>query len=432
MAQVISLTPPLQPISGEVTLPGSKSHTNRCLLLAALASGQSVLTHASLSDDSRVLIAALTKLGVKIVVQTDLIKINGTGGNFLPVKTSINVGGAGTAMRFLTALCSAIPGAQIILKGNNRLNQRPIRELVDALRQLGANISYLKTPGQAPLLIKGQRLIGSKPISINGTVSSQFFSALLLIASLIKTGLNIKVLGVQASPSYIDMTIEALKNFGAAVKNRGYRQYLVKPNQLPLPRTCPIEGDASGASYFWAMAAVSAGTVKVENINPDSVQGDVQFAGLLEKMGCRVVADRNGCWIQVAGPKILIGIVANMLSMPDTAQTLAVTAAFARGSTKITGLATLKNKETDRLAALKTELKQMNILSQTTADSIFIQGNQPQPARIKTYADHRMAMAFSVAGAKIPLEMREPQVVSKSFPDFWDQVAQLGIKVRNL
>lgn len=429
MAQTICLTPPIKPISGEVTLPGSKSHTNRSLILAALASGQSVLKQASLSDDSRTLIRALKNLGVKISIQADSIKVIGTNGKFLPIRTTINVGAAGTAIRFLTALCSAIPGTQIILQGNKNLNQRPIKDLVIGLRQIGAKIEYLKKPGRPPLLITGQKLTALKPISINGTISSQFVSALLLIGPLIKTGLTIDVLGIQASSSYIDMTIETLKTFGVIVNNHHYNQYQIKPNQPYLPQICQIEGDASGASYFWAMAAISQGAIKVQNINPDSVQGDVRFPDLLAKMGCQVVTNPVGRWIQVTGPKIPNGISANMRLMPDTAQTLAVVAAFAKGSTKITGLSTLKNKETDRLLALKTELAKMTILSRITSDSIMISGGQPQPAKINTYQDHRMAMAFAVAGAKLPLTINQPQVVNKSFPGFWDKIKKLGIKL---
>lgn len=432
MAQTIRLTPSLKKLAGEVILPGSKSHTNRCLIAAALASGRSVLQQASLSDDSRALITALIKLGVKISVQADSIIVTGAGGNFLPQTMIINVCAGGTTMRFLTALCSAIPGARITLGGTARLNRRPIKELVNSLRQLGADIAYLNQAGQAPLLIKGKKLAAIKPLSLDGTVSSQFISALLLISPLLKTGLTVNILGVPVSASYLEMTAQAMQAFGVNVSRRHERRFLVKPGQSYEPRTCPIEGDASGASYFWALAAVALGTVRVKNISPDSVQGDVQFVRLLEKMGCLVAVNKRERWIEVTGPEVLTGITANMRSMPDTAQTLAVVAAFAQGRTKVTGLETLKNKETDRLLAVKTELKKMGIFSRTTSDSIIVTGGRPTSARIKTYQDHRMAMSFSVAVGKITMEISDPRVVNKSFPGFWEQLKNLGIKVSHL
>ncbi len=429
MAQKIILTPPIKKISSTVILPGSKSLTNRSLILASLAKGKSVLKDASLSDDSLVLINALKILGTKITTQPGQITVFGTGGKFLPVKTTLNLKAAGTSLRFLTALCAAIPNTQVILKGTKRLHQRPIKELVQVLNQLGANIAYLNQPGFAPLLIKGKILNKTNQISIKGSVSSQFITSLMLISSLLEKSLKIKVIGQPVSTSYINMTIDALNSFGIQVKNQNFKQYQIKSNQLLKKRNLKIEGDASGASYFFGLAAVNQGTIKVNNLNPDSVQGDTQFPNLLTKMGCQVTKNSTQSWVSLTGPQKLKPIVVNMELMPDTAQTLAVVSAFAKGQTKITGLSTLKHKETDRLLALNQELKKIGIVSKITPDSIIITGGQPQSTQINTYQDHRMAMAFAVASGKFPITIKNPQVVTKSFPDFWDQIQKLGIKL---
>ena len=429
MAQKLLLTPSVKKINATITLPGSKSHTNRSLILASLAKNKSVLKNASISDDSLVLISALQTLGVKIITQSNQITIYGTGGKFLPIKATINVKAAGTSFRFLTALCAAIPGVEVILKGTKRLHQRPTKNLVQALNQLGANITYLNQSGFPPLLIKGKKLQNSNQVSIKGSVSSQFFTALMLISPLLEKGLTIKVIGSQISRSYINMTIDSLKSFGIQLKNQNFKQYQIKPHQIPKNCNLKIEGDASGASYFFSLAAVNQGTIKVRNFNPSSVQGDAQFPDLLAKMSCQIIKNSAQSWVSLTGPKNLTPIKVNMELMPDTAQTLAVVAAFTQGQTQIIGLSTLKIKETDRLLALNQELKKLGIVSQVTSNSITITGGQPKSAQINTYQDHRMAMAFAAASGKIPITIKNPQVVTKSFPDFWNQIRKLGIKL---
>ena len=424
---IIELSNLKKPVVGQVVIGGSKSYTNRALILAALANGKSILTSLSLSDDSIVLIQALQKLGILIsFINKTTVEVSGNGGNFAPHTLSIDVGHAGTAMRFLTALCSLVPG-EITLDGSARMRERPIADLVDALQSLGVSISYSINEGFPPLIIKGGSC-AKNFIEMSGKISSQFISALLLIAPALSGGLEIKMTDEQISKSYIDMTIDGLQKFGVEVTNDHYKKYSIDGLQKLHPAEYQVEGDASGASYLFALAAVSGGSVTVKNINPLSAQGDVHFVDILETMGCGVSKDIKNNIISVSGPKKLNAVSVDMSLMPDTAQTLAVVAVFAKGSTHISGLSTLRVKETDRIEATKNELKKMGITCGSTHNSLTIHGGIPRAATICTYKDHRMAMAFSVAGALLSgMKIENPEVVKKSFPDYWERIAELGI-----
>jgi len=427
---ILELIPPKKKINGEVQIGGSKSYTNRALILAALAQGKSILSSVSLSEDSIVLIRALRHLGISVSqVDETTVCVVGTGGVFAAQKQTIDVGHAGTAMRFLTALCSVIPG-EITLDGSARMRERPIGNLVTALSGMGANIVYVKNEGHPPLAIRGTKLLRSQ-VTISGRVSSQFISALLLIAPVLSGGLEITLVDEQISKSYIDMTIDSLAAFGVHVTNDNYKKYHIAVREKIQTTQYQVEGDASGASYLFALAAVSGGTIRVDNINPQSAQGDIRFPDILEQMGCLVVKNKNS--ITVTGPKKLTGISVDMSLMPDTAQTLAVVAAFAQGPTTITGLSTLKVKETDRIEATKNELHKMGVKCNATSDSLIIQGGIPHGASIKTYTDHRMALAFSVAGAVgRGIQIEDPHVVKKSFPTYWEEIQKLGIHIKKL
>ncbi|MFH0772975.1 MAG: 3-phosphoshikimate 1-carboxyvinyltransferase [bacterium] len=428
----LELIPTHDPINGIVQIGGSKSYTNRALILAALANGKSTLTSLSLSDDSSVLIRALRQLEISIAfVDETTVDVIGNGGRFKPNSLSIDVGHAGTSMRFLTALCSLVPG-KITMDGTPRMRVRPIKDLVDALRHLGADIVCTNNEGFPPLIIRGGSVKNSS-VSMSGKVSSQFISALLLIAPVLKNGLEITISDEQISKSYIDMTIDSLKSFGVKVVNDNYKKYSIDRSQKCRSVQYQVEGDASGASYLFALATVTGGAVTVKNINPNSAQGDVYFVDILERMGCKVVKDGSKNTITVSGSQKLKGVSVDMSMMPDTAQTLAVVAAFAQGSTRIDGLSTLRVKETDRIDALKKELSKMGIVCDTTQNSITIHGGVPHGAKIHTYKDHRMALAFSVAGAVINgVQIEEPSVVHKSFPDFWEKIETLGIKTKKV
>lgn len=427
----ISLFPASRPLYADLIIPGSKSYTNRALLMAAQADGVSRLRWASTSSDSEALVGALRKLGVCVSAEhsagAPVLIVEGRGSSFVPLHGEIDVGPAGTTMRFLTALCAGISGADIILRGSERMHARPILQLVDALRMLGAEIDYLGSQGCPPLRIRSQQTLRGGSVTVDGSISSQFISALLLTAPLHSQPLSIEVAGQQISKSYIDMTLQSVADFGVAFENESYLRYRSHGSRFQ-PRDYDIEGDASGASYLWGLAAVSDGTVTVHNVNPDSAQGDMQFPELLARMGCTVSrAERS---VTVTGSPSLAGIQADMSNMPDTAQTLAVIAAVATGTTTITGLSTLRVKETDRIAALHTELAKLGIQSEAGPDYLVIHGGAPHAASIATYDDHRMAMSFAMLGARLPgISIQEPLVVEKSFPTFWQLLSEAGLRL---
>ncbi|MEN9846984.1 MAG: 3-phosphoshikimate 1-carboxyvinyltransferase [Pseudomonadota bacterium] len=430
--KALKLTPPGTPISHSFEVLGSKSYTNRSLVIAALASGVSNLSMASISADSEAMIQALRLLGVSIEEETGpygtTLIVEGTGGALNPYHGEINVGPAGTTMRFLTALCAAIPGIDVVLSGTERMHARPIKELVTVLRSLGAEIDYLGSEGCPPLRVRSRTHLKGGTIQMNGTVSSQFISAVLLTAPLHTNKLIVEIEGEQISKSYIDMTLQSIQEFGVTINNDSYRRYVCAAGQKYQSRVTQIEGDASGASYLWGLAAISGGKVTVKNVNPQSAQGDIHFPEVLMRMGCSVSSDSRS--ITVVGSKVLKGIEIDMSNMPDVAQTLAVIAAFAQGDTIMRGLSTLRVKETDRIAALRTELEKVGISSDSGPDYLIVHGGTPHGARIATYEDHRMAMSFAMMGARVPgIEIEEPNVVEKSFPTFWDALAESGITV---
>lgn len=433
--QSITLSPPTATINATVSVPGSKSYTNRALLSASLASGLTRLSAVSMSSDSDAMVDALRLLGVAVHESHDqdggpALIVEGCGGRFLPYDGEIDVGPAGTTMRFLTALCASIPGAHITLRGSERMHERPIKELVDALRSSGADIQYLGQDGYPPLRISSRVELRGGVVTIDGSVSSQFTSALMLSAPLRSAALTIRVVGEQTSRTYIDMTIQGLRDFGVNIENDSYRSYHIPAGQRPVARHYTIEGDASGASYLWGLAAVSGGSVTVTNVNPLSAQGDIKFPDILRDMGCAVSSSERS--ITVTAPSTLRAVNVDMSLMPDTAQTLAVIAACAQGSTTITGLHTLRIKETDRIAALHTELAKAGIHSEMGPDYIIVHGGSPQHAVISTYDDHRMAMSFALFGARPSgVSIENPGVVNKSFKSFWQTLERAGIQVAN-
>lgn len=385
----------------EIAIPGSKSLTNRAIIMASLSNGTSKISNISNSLDSQIMIKAMKKLGINIKINKNELLINGNRGIFKKFKGNINVGSAGTVTRFLTALRILVPGQMIIVK-SKKMKERPMKELINALKAIK---------------------IGK--VSIEGNVSSQFISSLLMIAPIFDKGLVINITGRKISGSYINMTIDLMKKFGVKVIKNSENKLIIR-KQSYKSINYVVESDLTGASYFFALGAISGTAVKVNNINFESQQGDLGFPDLLKKMGCKVTKNIKKSWIKVKGQKNLNGITVDMTDMPDTAQTLAVVASFAKGKTIITGLSTLKVKETDRLKALKNELNKMKIKSEITEDSITIIGGNPEKATIETYGDHRMAMAFAVAKLRIPeLKIKNPEVVKKSFPEFWEKWEQI-------
>jgi 3-phosphoshikimate 1-carboxyvinyltransferase len=407
-------------VDATLTLPGSKSYTHRALMAAALAGGESVLTNALAAEDTELTAAALAQLGAGIDWQGTTIGVTGRAGRWLPATLPIYLGNSGTSMRFLTAL-AALGEGEYLLTGTERLCQRPLGELLTALGAIGVRAASEKGDGCPPVRVTGGLTGGRAQLS--GAISSQYLSALLFIGPLAPKGLKLDITGELVSRPYVDLSLEVLSDFGIASYREGYRYFELPGDQCYQPREYQIEADASSASYFWAAAALTGGRATITNLSLDSSQGDAAFPQVLERMGCAVAPTPAGLTVQ-GGP--LRGVTVDMATMPDLVPTLAVLAAFAAGDTVITGVAHLRHKESDRLAAVATELGKLGIEARETADGLVIRGGAPKGAVIDTYNDHRIAMSFAVAGLKTPgVSITDPDCVAKSFPDFWEYFDRL-------
>ena len=420
---------------GTVALPGSKSISNRVLLLSALAKGKTTLKGLLDADDTQVMRAALKMLGVNIEEAKDGCIVHGCSGKLPKDQADLFMGNAGTAIRPLTAAL-AILGGDYRLHGVPRMHERPIGDLVDGLRMVGAQVAYEQQEGYPPLRISQGHIRTNELIKVRGDVSSQFLTALLMSLPLVaKNEICIEVIGELISKPYIDITLKLMKRFGVDVRNDNWQKFYIPANQgqpYSSPGTLYVEGDASSASYFLAAGAISQGPVRVTGVGRNSIQGDVAFADALNQMGANVMAGDD--WIEVRGVDTpsgkLQGIELNCLAIPDAAMTLAVAALFAEGSTKLTGIASWKVKETDRIAAMAKELRKVGALVDAGDD--YIQITPPKhwksPAEgIDTYDDHRMAMCFSLA-ALGPLRIRinDPACVAKTFPEYFKEFSQIA------
>ncbi len=421
----IKILPLEYSITGEITLSGCLSYTVRAMALAALTAGKVKIVNALKSDDTYAIFNAFKTLGIRVEEGSDYFVIEGDLRDVKEANYEININISGRSARTLLAILCLVPGTKI-LTCEEGFKNRPVGDLVDGLSQLGAKIEYLEKQGFLPVKIISSKLRPGK-VKINGAVSSQFVSAILMIAPLVGE-IEIEVVGEQSSKPFIDMTIEAMDSFGVHVKNNNYREYFVAGGQSYTKDIYFVEPDAISASYFWSIAALTKSKIKVLNLSPDSKQGDVKFADILGKMGCVVRKDAEG--IEVEGTDTMRGVSVDMRDMPDTAATLAVTAAFAKRKTVISGLSNLKFKETDRIEAPRRELEKMGVRAESSDNSLTIFGGNAHGAVIDTYGDHRMAMAFAVAGTRIPgVVINDPEVVSKSFPDFWKKLEEIGVKM---
>ena len=419
----------LQPISridGEVNVPGSKSLSNRALLLAALADGETTLTNLLDSDDIRHMLVALEKLGVRYELSDSKTecKVQGIGGKFkVTGETELFLGNAGTAMRPLCAVLAA-SDVLVTLTGEPRMEERPIGDLVDALLEAGADVTYLKNKGDPPLRIAGGSLSADE-VSVDGSVSSQFLTAILMAAPLFASDTLIKIKGELVSKPYIDITLDTMAKFGIDVVNNDYASFEVKGNQTyKAPGRFMVEGDASSASYFLAAGAIKGGTVKVTGIGSKSIQGDIRFADVLEAMGAKVEWDDES--ITVTGAP-LKGVDLDMNHIPDAAMTIATTALFAEGPTSIRNIYNWRVKETDRLNAMATELEKLGAKVEEGHDYITVWPTTTlNHAAIDTYNDHRVAMCFSlVALSDTPVTINDPGCTAKTFPDYFDRFATI-------
>ncbi|QLB18919.1 3-phosphoshikimate 1-carboxyvinyltransferase [Mannheimia granulomatis] len=424
---------PISRVEGEINLPGSKSLSNRALLLAALAKGTTRVTNLLDSDDIRHMLNALKALGVNYELSEvkTVCVVEGIGGAFqMQNGLSLFLGNAGTAMRPLAAaLClKGEANAQVILTGEPRMKERPIKHLVDALRQVGADVQYLENEGYPPLAITNSGLKGGK-VQIDGSISSQFLTALLMAAPLADGDMEIEIMGDLVSKPYIDITLAMMKDFGVLVENRNYQTFLVKGNQSYIsPQTYLVEGDASSASYFLAAGAIK-GKVKVTGIGKNSIQGDRLFADVLEKMGAKITWGED--FIQAEQTQ-LKGIDMDMNHIPDAAMTIATTALFAEGETIIRNIYNWRVKETDRLVAMATELRKIGAIVEEGEDFIRIQPlalENFQHAEIETYNDHRVAMCFSlVALSDTAVTILDPKCTAKTFPTYFTELARLSVR----
>jgi 3-phosphoshikimate 1-carboxyvinyltransferase len=412
---------PLHHCDAVVIIPGSKSYTHRALILSALADGESVLINALRSDDTEYTLRGLEKFGIPIFQKMDGLHVRGKGGKLEGEDEVIFLGNSGTSMRFLTAL-SALKHGRTLLDGNERMRERPIGDLLNGLSALGVRAYSIEKNDCPPVVIESQGLKGGK-VHIRGEESSQFLSALLMIAPYALEDVNVEISGHLASKPYVDMTLGVMSAFGVEVESDRYHSFFVRAGQRYLPQTYHIEGDASSASYFFAAAAITKGRVRVESFCPNSVQGDVGFLSILEKMGCEVTQGES--WAEVKG-KELNGVEVDMNTMPDLVPALAVTSAFARGETLITNIGHLHLKESDRIKALALELDKMGIRVEEGRDWLKVEGGKIHGAEIETHDDHRLAMSFSIAGLAVPgVKIKGEQCVNKSFPDFWRTFGRL-------
>ncbi|WP_416776084.1 3-phosphoshikimate 1-carboxyvinyltransferase [Xenorhabdus budapestensis] len=417
---------PISRINGTINLPGSKSVSNRALLLAALAKGTTYLTNLLDSDDIRYMLNALTELGISYRLSDDrtACEVDGIGG-IITGKNGLELflGNAGTAMRPLAAaLC--LGHNDIILTGEPRMKERPIGHLVDSLRQGGAQIDYLEQENYPPLRIKGS-FSGGKVV-VDGSVSSQFLTALLMAAPLALNDTEIHIQGDLVSQPYINITLALMNSFGVAVENDQYQVFRVKgQQQYQSPGHYLVEGDASSASYFLAAAAIKGGTVRVTGIGKNSLQGDTKFANVLEKMGATI---RWGNDFVECERGVLFGIDMDMNEIPDAAMTIATTALFAKGETTIRNIYNWRVKETDRLNAMATELRKVGAEVEEGHDYIrIVPPEKLKFAEIKTYNDHRVAMCFSlVAFSDTPVTILDPGCTAKTFPDYFKQLESIS------
>jgi 3-phosphoshikimate 1-carboxyvinyltransferase len=422
----LNLTPASH-ADGRITLPGSKSISNRTLLLAALASGNTEIRDVLASDDTARMLESLTKLGVKLdqIGEHDW-RVHGCAGNFHNKQADLFLGNAGTAFRPLTAAL-AFSNGDYKLSGVARMHERPIGDLVDALQQAGANISYLEQPGFPPLKIAPAQADLSLPIKIRGDVSSQFLTALLMALPLSKQQASIDVVGELISKPYIEITLNLMAKFGVQVKRDGWQRFSIAANSVyTSPGQLCVEGDASSASYFLA-AGVIAGSVTVDGIGQHSIQGDVRFAEALSLMGGDISYGENH--IAAKKAKKIKAIDLDCNHIPDAAMTLAILALFADGASTLRNIASWRVKETDRLTAMATELRKVGASVLEGGD--YLQITPPTAitpnAVIDTYDDHRMAMCFSLVSlAGVPITINDPACVNKTFPDYFACFAKIA------
>jgi len=412
-----------------VNISGSKSYANRALIVSAIANGVSKISNLPYCDDVKYMLLSLENLGIVIEkIGENEIKIYGNSGVFSNIKKNelfCNI--AGTTSRFLTSLAILIH-ENIIITGCGKLLERPISDLENAISQLGVEIKYLEKNGCIPIEILSQKNL-KNTITLNGNISSQFTSSLLMIAPRLKNGLKIQVQGEVISRPYIDITLDVMQNFGVQISHKSYAEYQIY-NQRYIPFDCSIEGDWSSASYFFAFSLANNIDLKLYGLKQNSIQGDCKITDIFIKMGCKI--EHYFDYILIKGSKKINPIEVNMNNMPDSAMTIICMCALADGVSVISGLSTLKNKETDRLLAIHTELLKLGIKTEIYDEKIVIYGNSnlklENIVNIETYHDHRVAMCFAIMASRLGnIVIEDYMVVSKSMPEFWYILKNIGV-----
>jgi len=419
-------------VGGIVAAPPSKSYTHRALILGSLAQGETVIENFLRSDDTQYTIDACRSLGVNIQSEGETLRITGTAGQFpiIPESKRIFVGNSGSTIRMAASLAALAP-ARVVFDGEARLRQRPVGDLLSALKSLGVQAGSVNGDGCPPIEVHGGKLLGGE-VLVSGRASSQHISSLLMVAPYAEGEVSIKITDGLRSKPYVDITIDAMRDFGVEVESHNHEEFIVKSGQKYKGRHYRVEGDYSSAAYFFAAAAIGQGAVAIGNLKANAVQGDRYFLDILSEMGCHVNYYEGQ--VKVSREKELTGIAVDMGDYPDIVQPLAVVAAYAKGETKITNIGHLRYKESDRINNTAAELGKMGIHVDVTEDTMSISGGKPKGAIIDTYGDHRMAMSFAVVAlfADGDTIINGAESVTKSYPGFFADLARIGAKVQEI
>jgi 3-phosphoshikimate 1-carboxyvinyltransferase len=415
---------PIKGLNSQISVPGSKYAANRVLIIAALAKGISKINNVPHNDDIDAAIEVLGKFGIKVYKKSNSVKIIGSDGKFNVPDKEIHVKNSGTLMRLITGFAALAEGKTTIT-GSERIKQRPIKDLLASLADLGIKCNS-KNNGFPPVEVIGGTLKGGKS-RIKGNVSSQYISSLLLISTFAENDVEIVIENDLVSKNYVDMTLDLMEKFGVKVERNRYESFKVRAGQRYEAKEFVVPADSSSANYFLAAAAIVPGKIKVRGVGPNQ-KGEAKFAGVLEKMGCKINRDENN--IKIRGIENLKAIEVDMSMMPDSVQTLAAVAVFAEGTTKIKNIANLKYKESDRINDTVKELKKLGINATAKDDELVIEGGNPKLSVIDPHGDHRMAMSFALIGLRNGIKIKDPECVAKSFPQFWEKLKEIGVEIR--
>ena len=427
--QSVSISPkPYQPIDGDIRIPGSKSFTNRALIMAALAKGTSTLSGILRSDDSYWCIDSLNKLGIETEIEGDVITVHGCNANWPNLQANLYIGAAGTTARFLPGALAVAKNGNWMVEASKRMSERPVEPLIQALTDLGANIDYLENEGFFPIQIKGEGLKGGA-VSISGKISSQFISGLLLASPYAENEVTVTIPDTIVQHEYVRITLGLMEKFSVTVEASEHLNQLVVPQGEYIGQDLALEADASTASYFFALAALTNGRIRITNLTAETNQPDIHMLEIYEKMGCQVI--KGDGYIELVGTEQLIGgFDISMKEMSDQTLTLAALAPFASGPITMRDVEHIRHHESDRISAICTELRKLGIKVEEFQDGLTVYPGSPQATTLTSYDDHRVAMSLALIGTAVPgIVIQDPGCVSKTCPTFFELLQQLGISV---